>query len=90
MKLLDDDHMRAGRADVMLDLGSGTGKVCMQAFLTYSNLTRVIGIELSASRFQLGESACVRLASQSMGYTVAKRVPGELIVLEAPGVTARR
>lgn len=51
MKLLDDDHLRAGRADVLVDMGSGTGKLCMQAFLTYTNLTRVVGIELSASRF---------------------------------------
>lgn len=93
LKLLDDDHMRAGRSDVLVDLGSGTGKLCMQAFLTYTNLTRVIGIELSASRFSLGEAACMRLAASSSGiggYAVAKRVPGELIILEAPGVTARR
>jgi hypothetical protein len=30
VKMLDDDHLRAGDARRLYDLGSGTGKLCMQ------------------------------------------------------------
>ena len=39
----------------------GTGKVALQAFLQFSNLKRVFGVELSAARFRIAEKALLNL-----------------------------
>lgn len=64
-KALDERHLDARRANALFDLGMGTGKVAMQAFLQFANLKRVFGIELSQARFKLAEEAVLRLASPS-------------------------
>lgn len=49
-KLLDAQHLHAAKAQVLYDLGMGTGKLCMQAFLQHESLRLVFGIELAHSR----------------------------------------
>lgn len=39
-------------ASSLYDLGMGTGKVVIQAFLQFKNLTRVVGLELSQGRYR--------------------------------------
>lgn len=51
-KAFDKYHLDAGTATSLVDLGMGTGKVAIQAFLQYRNLSFVYGIELSAGRFK--------------------------------------
>mmetsp|Transcript_27519 Transcript_27519/g.51350 ORF Transcript_27519/g.51350 Transcript_27519/m.51350 type:complete len:297 (+) Transcript_27519:362-1252(+) len=43
-------------ADVLLDIGSGRGRVAVQAFDQY-NFSRVIGVEVARERFELCENA---------------------------------
>ena len=60
-KALGAGYLAAASADTALELGMGTGKVALQAFLEYENLMQVTGIELARSRYQLGEVALVAL-----------------------------
>lgn len=53
--------LRIEAGDVFCDLGSGVGKLAMQAYLE-TPAKRVIGIELSQSRFELAEAAKKRMA----------------------------
>ncbi len=45
-------RLDAGRADVLFDLGMGTGKILVQAFLQFKNLKYVYGVELSVGRYK--------------------------------------
>jgi hypothetical protein len=49
-----------GPSDVFYDLGSGTGKICLQAALQ-TNAGRSVGIEISQSRSEVGIAALERL-----------------------------
>jgi len=62
-KALDERHLDARRAATLFDLGMGTGKVAMQAFLQFPNLKRVYGVELSHARYKLAEESVLALAS---------------------------
>ena len=44
--------MCARDASTLFDLGMGTGKVAIQAFVQYRNLSYVYGVELSAGRYR--------------------------------------
>jgi hypothetical protein len=48
--------------DVFYDLGSGTGKIVLQAFLT-TNVTSAIGIELSSRRTNIARASLSKLIS---------------------------
>ena len=63
-KMLDDEHLDAASARVMFDLGMGCGRLCLQAFLQYPNLSEVVGVELSSSRASVGMEALERLYEQ--------------------------
>eukprot|EP00928_Gymnodinium_smaydae_P045801 TRINITY_DN30488_c0_g1_i1.p1 TRINITY_DN30488_c0_g1~~TRINITY_DN30488_c0_g1_i1.p1 ORF type:complete len:264 (+),score=42.35 TRINITY_DN30488_c0_g1_i1:44-835(+) len=60
------DCMGAGSAacsgSTMLELGSGTGKVAVQAFLECANLSKIVAVELSSARSALAVAAAERLA----------------------------
>ena len=60
-KALDRRHLAAANARCLFDLGSGTGKLAMQAFLMFPNLEEVLGVELAGSRYVLAEAAVGRL-----------------------------
>lgn len=85
-KLMDHQHMDAGRAQVLYDLGMGVGKLCLQAFLQFPSLRLVLGVELAYSRFKLGEEALARLvAIQPDLYEIEELVPGEFIRVHTIG-----
>jgi SAM-dependent methyltransferase len=62
-KLLDASHLNAANATCLVDLGCGMAKLALQAFLTYRNLTSVVGVELCQSRFQEAKKRLSALAS---------------------------
>jgi len=85
-KALDERHLDARRATTLYDLGMGTGKVAMQAFLQFPNLKRVYGVELSRARYRLAEEAMLALASPSTdglepNVRVTHHVKGERCVV---------
>jgi tRNA1(Val) A37 N6-methylase TrmN6 len=47
-RILDTSHLDASNACTLFDLGSGCGRLCMQAFLQFKNLDRVVGVEVRA------------------------------------------
>jgi len=82
-KLMNQYHLRAGSAKTLMDLGMGTGKLVIQAFLQYPNLTRVSGIELSESRYGIAEKAVLELA-RCMGWEVETNEPGRVVRVSTP------
>lgn len=52
MQALGRSHLCAESARCLVDLGMGTGKIVMQAFLQYRCLEYVYGVELSEGRFR--------------------------------------
>ena len=67
-KLFGCDLLDASNASIVLDLGMGTGKVLMQAFLgSWTNLKTMVGVELAKSRYLLGEAAMRRLVNHHFG-----------------------
>jgi len=55
-KLMDRHHLNVKKAKVMLDIGSGSGKLAIQCFDRYK-LDRVIGVEISSHRYGKGVAA---------------------------------
>lgn len=53
------------RAQVLCDLGAGFGRLALQAFLSFTNLERVLAIELSPSRFNKGVEGLENLAKMA-------------------------
>jgi hypothetical protein len=60
-KALSAGRLAAESASVLFDLGSGTGKVPIQAFLQFGSLQRVFGVELSQARYDVSEAAVLKL-----------------------------
>lgn len=54
-------RLNAYEASTLFDLGMGTGKVVIQAFLQFRNLDFVYGIELSNGRYSVAESAAISM-----------------------------
>ena len=79
-RMLNREHLDAPGARSLFDLGAGTGKVALQAFLQFGNLARVYGVELSLSRYRLGEAALLRLVRAHPGvfHLLALREDGHL------------
>lgn len=61
LKALDPYHLDAAKARVLFDMGMGTGKVTIQAFLQFRNLMYVYGVELSVGRYLVAEAAALRM-----------------------------
>lgn len=85
-KALDERHLDARRASSLYDLGMGTGKVAMQAFLQFPNLKRVYGVELSQARYKVAEEAMLALANgpsrhHEQNIKVTSHVKGESVTL---------
>ena len=85
-KALDADHLDAASCKTLFDLGMGIGKFALQAFVQFPNLDTVVGVELAASRFVLGEKAALKLVAETHGsgslrYHLLSRVPGERIMV---------
>ena len=83
-KAMDAAHLHAAGASVLYDLGMGTGKVAMQAFLQFPNLAHVYGVELSRGRYVVGESAVLALAKiEAEDFEILEHTPGRRIVLSS-------
>lgn len=85
-KAFDPQHLNAKNAKVLFDLGSGTGKIAIQAFLQFRNLEYVFGIELSNGRYSIAEESVlnmtVLLGKDSFDIDL---IPGRrIIVTEKP------
>ena len=83
--------------ETLLELGSGTGKVALQAFLECPGLRRVVGVELSRARHDVAVTALSRLADQQPGFTLSHPGPdrsalqdtgGRMIELQCGDLTA--
>ena len=62
----------------------GTGKVALQAFLQFSNLKRVFGVELSAARFRIAEKALLNLLMMYPNkYVLQRHVTGKFLSVRA-------
>eukprot|EP00927_Polykrikos_kofoidii_P072275 TRINITY_DN6840_c0_g1_i1.p1 TRINITY_DN6840_c0_g1~~TRINITY_DN6840_c0_g1_i1.p1 ORF type:complete len:486 (+),score=77.29 TRINITY_DN6840_c0_g1_i1:46-1503(+) len=73
------EHLQGGR---LLEMGMGTGKVALQAFVENPQLSRVFGIELAPSRYLVGEQALVRLAeAMPSRFEIGLLDPGNRIIL---------
>lgn len=82
-KMMDPQHLAADRQPSgmhMYDLGMGTGKLALQAFLEKPSLKYVVGIELAFSRYGIGEQALLRLCEiYSEQFKLVKWQKGQLI-----------
>ena len=85
-KILDSEHLNAAECKSLYDLGMGTGKFALQAFVQFPNLDKVVGVELAQSRFVLGEKAALTLVAETREngnseYRLVSRVPSKRIVI---------
>lgn len=62
-KALSPKKLSANFGRCLFDLGMGTGKLAIQAFLQFCNLKYVYGIELSVGRFQIAVEAAFNLVN---------------------------
>lgn len=83
-KLLDFQHLDAQNASVLMDLGSGTGKLALQAFISFPNLKDVYGVELCQPRYLIGETALLRFVSlYPEDYVLVCWVKGSIISISS-------
>lgn len=47
-RVLDRQHLNGETARSLVDLGSGCGRLCVQAFLQFPNIEQVLGVEVRA------------------------------------------
>jgi len=78
-KALGVNHLNAAQQTSLFDLGMGTGKVVIQAFLQYRNLKYVYGIELAEGRYKIAENAILNLV-KLLG-------PDSFDIIHTPGVS---
>ena len=79
-KMMHHDRLNGRAATSLVDLGSGTGKLCLQCFLQFENLATVEGVEISPSRYRIGEEALLRLArARPRKFRVSAHSPGSVI-----------
>jgi hypothetical protein len=87
-KALDADHLNGRNASVCFELGMGTGKIALQAWLQYANLRKVVGVELAESRYMIGEVALLDLVTHFPAIVeLRSHTPGLEITIGAVGRT---
>jgi predicted RNA methylase len=49
-RIMDPQHLDSGAPGTrtLYDLGSGCGRLCVQVFLQFTNLDKVVGVEVSS------------------------------------------
>mmetsp|Transcript_5128 Transcript_5128/g.6784 ORF Transcript_5128/g.6784 Transcript_5128/m.6784 type:complete len:221 (-) Transcript_5128:301-963(-) len=62
---MDRYHLRGSQAKMFVDIGSGRGRVCLQVFELYPNISRVVGVEISANRFS---ECCIKAIPRFVAY----------------------
>ena len=63
----------------IIDLGCGTGKLCLQVLLQFKNILNVYGIELSLSRFNIGKKALLQLTNKYPGVFQVLKLKDKII-----------
>jgi len=82
-KALSLSRLNAFESSSLFELGMGTGKVALQAFLQFPSLTFVHGVELNSGRFTIAEMAVDKLVKMYPSrYAVVQREEGVKIVVE--------
>ncbi len=90
-KALGDKHLDGKNASVCFELGMGTGKVALQAWLQLPNLRKVVGIELAPSRYDIAEASLLRLQRQFPSVLrIRSHSPGDELTVETDGGTCER
>ena len=81
-KALGSSRLAAGSASVLFDLGMGTGKVLIQAFLQFKNLRYAYGVELSSGRYKVAEDALLKTVHLLGAENYQVQVnPGKFIIV---------
>lgn len=82
-KAISDKRLNVKDANLVLELGMGTGKLAMQVFAQITTVRRVVGIELAPSRYQIGAEALRRMAELPLGnWKLIEDTPSACIVKE--------
>jgi hypothetical protein len=72
-RAFDKEHLDGSNAKVVYDFGMGLGKLLLQVYLQFPNIEKLVGVELSPSRYQLGRDGMNRFYHQHSGqYTFVK------------------
>jgi hypothetical protein len=81
-KAMEKERLDCGSAQTLFDLGMGTGKIVLQAFLQFPSLLYCYGVELSEGRYRLAEEAVIRMV-ELLGADrfQIRMVPGKFIVV---------
>jgi hypothetical protein len=80
VRMLDADHLDVAHARTVYDLGSGLGKLALQAFLQYPHLEWVGGVELAQSRSSRAFEALRRLTNLQNGtFTTSQNFPESVL-----------
>jgi precorrin-6B methylase 2 len=67
-KVLDEKHLNIASAEIICDLGMGSGKIPIRLFAEYPRLKRIYGIEFSSERYQQAKLALIKLATKKKFY----------------------
>ena len=89
-KMMHRERLNGRAASSLVDLGAGTGKLVLQCFLQFENLRSVVGVEISPSRYRIGEEAILRLAkAHPRKFRVTYHAPGRGITVAAERLGGR-
>lgn len=62
--MMSQDHLNATNGKIIIyDLGAGRSKLILQTFLEFPNVTKIVGVELSTTRFEMGKTALLEYCS---------------------------
>jgi len=86
-RAFDVEHLDASRADVIYDFGMGLGKLMMQAYMEYTNVTKFVGVELSPSRYIEGRDALRALVLYDDSYTKIQETDTTITIADPKGRT---
>ncbi len=91
-KAFGRSHLSCEGARVLFDLGMGTGKIAIQAFLQYRNLEYVYGVELSEGRFNVADEYVTRMVELlgSELYTIERHASGRRVTVTEVAVRGGR
>eukprot|EP00948_MAST-09A_sp_MAST-9A-sp1_P002060 g2060.t1 len=83
--IMDKIHFDGPTCKVFTDLGMGTGKLVIQAFIQFPTIQRAVGFEISQSRFAIAEEAVLRLVEYFGDYFYLdkeKYIQGRTVVIK--------
>src|SRR6185437_7563819 len=78
-RALDKDHMDIETASVIYDCGAGLFKNVIRIWLQYKNIKRAVGVELSPSRYALGEAAALKLVEENSSFKIFEYKAGKVL-----------